>query len=260
MSRTVYWDPFSGLAGDMMIGALLALGAPWEAVEDAVLAMNVEGLEVSRESVLRGGIQAIKFKVAWVTKEHPVHRHLPEILEMVDKAHMEPGAAHRAHRAFQALAEAEARIHGSTLEEVQLHEVGAEDSIADIVGACAAYDALGVTGCWVGPITTGTGWTRGAHGRIPVPAPATLELLRGFRVLYGETQAELTTPTGAALMHGLSAGSVDAMPCGIVEAVGYGAGTWELDTPNVTRAILLKHESNSSGGKLTCRNRDPRLA
>lgn len=242
MARILYWDPFSGLAGDMIVGALLALGAPWEAVEDAVLAMNVEGLEVSRKSVLRGGIQAIKFEVAWVSNEHPIHRHLPEILEMVEKAHLEPGAAHQAHRAFLSLAEAEARIHGSSLEEVHLHEVGAEDSIADIVAACAAYHALEVTECWVGPITTGTGWTRGAHGRIPVPAPATLELLRGFRVLYGETPAELTTPTGAALMHGLSATSVSAMPGGIVEAVGHGAGTRELDHPNVTRAILLKHE------------------
>ncbi len=240
MSRIMYWDPFSGLAGDMIVGALLALGAPWEAVEDAVLAMNVEGLEVSRESVSRGGIHAIKFEVAWVTKEHPIHRHLPEILEMVDKARLESGAARQAHRTFLALAEAEARIHGSPLEAVHLHEVGAEDSIADIVAASAAYDALDVTGCWVGPITTGTGWTRSAHGKIPVPAPATLELLRGFRVLYGETQAELTTPTGAALMHGFSAGSVDAMPRGIVEAVGYGAGTWELEHPNVTRAILLQ--------------------
>lgn len=241
MARSVYWDPFSGLAGDMIVGALLGLGAPWTAIEEAVLSMNVEGLAVSHRSVSRGGVAAIKFEVTWAAAEHPIHRHLPDILEMVGRAQLNPVALHQAERAFTALAEAEARIHGSRLEEVHLHEVGAEDSIADIVAACAAYDALGVDRCWVGPIATGSGWTIGAHGRIPVPAPATLELLRRFRVSYGETQAELTTPTGAALMHGFNAQVLGAMPDGIIEAIGYGAGTRELEHPNVTRVILLNH-------------------
>lgn len=241
MARSVYWDPFSGLAGDMMVGALLGLGAPWIAVEEALLSMNVKGLAVAQRTVSRGGIAAIKFEVTWVAEEHPVHRHLPDILEMVAKADLSAGASRRAERTFYALAEAEARIHGSHVETVHLHEVGGEDSIADIVAACVAFEALEVDECWVGPIATGSGWTTGAHGRIPVPAPATLELLLGFRVHHGETLAELTTPTGAALLHGFDAISLASIPAGTIVAIGYGAGTRELAHPNVTRAILLQH-------------------
>lgn len=147
MARGVYWDPFSGLAGDMIVGALLGLGASWAMVEDAVLSMNVEGLTVSHRSVSRVGVAAIQFEVTWEAGDHPVHRHLPEILEMVADAQLSPGAAQRAKTAFHALAEAEAHIHGSQLEAVQLHEVGADDSIADIVAASVAFDALGVDGC-----------------------------------------------------------------------------------------------------------------
>lgn len=240
MVRSVYWDPFSGLAGDMIVGALLGLGACWEAVEDAVLSMNIVGLSVSHRAVLRGGIDAIKFDVTWPGKAHPIHRYLPDILEMVDKAQLKPGASYSAKRAFRALAEAEAHIHGSRIEDVHLHEVGAEDSIADIVAACVAYDVLALDECWVGPIVTGSGWTTGAHGKIPVPAPATLELLRGFQVIFGGGETELTTPTGAALMLGFNAKTLVAMPNGTIETIGYGAGTRELLRPNVARAVLLR--------------------
>jgi uncharacterized protein (TIGR00299 family) protein len=238
MSRVLYWDPFSGIAGDMIVAALLDLGVPWEAVAEAVAAMNVPGLAVAHERVIRHGIAAERFIVEWERPAHPRHRHLSDILALLEASGLSEGVRSRAATAFRYLAEAEAAVHGASVEAVHLHEVGAEDSIADIVAASAAFETLGVSRCQVGPINLGSGWATGAHGWIPVPGPATLALLKGYRVFQGDSAVELTTPTGAALLRAFGAVSVDGMPVLAVDRIGYGAGTRETERPNVVRAIL----------------------
>lgn len=244
MAVTLYLDAFSGMAGDMVVGALLSLGASWQAVEEGVRSLDVPGLTISHGTVNKGGVEAVKFDVAWPAG--PLHhRHLPEILEHVARAGLSSGIERRAQTAFEALAVAEARIHGLTKESVHLHEVGAEDSIADVVAASIAFEEVGPERCFVGPIPTGQGWTRSAHGRIPIPAPATLELLRGFRTKAGRVSRELTTPTGAALLSAFQAQSVPGMPEGVVSGIGYGAGTMDLEHPNILRAVVLDGVSDA---------------
>lgn len=248
MSRLLYFDPFSGLAGDMVVGALLSVGAPWEVVKEAVNTMNVPNLTVSREMVKRGDVQGTRFAVQWISEGPPVHRHLGEILDRVEHAALTPEAARRATLTFKTLAEAEASIHAMSVEAVHLHEVGAEDSIADVVGACAALDALEIDDCLVGPIATGRGWTVGAHGPLPVPAPATTALLRGFVIDQGTVTSELTTPTGAALMRGFEARTVVGVPRGELLETGYGAGTRNHEHPNLLRVFLIDTDPKISGG------------
>nr|WP_275107247.1 LarC family nickel insertion protein [Sulfobacillus harzensis] len=243
----MYFDAFSGIAGDMVVGALLSLGASWAAVEDGVRSLEVAGLSIAQRPVNKGGVEAVKFDVEWPSGTLQ-HRHLPEILERLARAGLPQGVAQRARAAFEALAFAEARIHGISMEAVHLHEVGAEDSIADIVAASVAFEDLAPDQCMVGPIPTGSGWTLSAHGRIPIPAPATLELLRGFRTRAGGVSRELTTPTGAALLSAFHAQSVSEMPEGVVSGIGYGAGTMDLAHPNILRAVFLEMESDPTGG------------
>ncbi len=249
MAVTVYFDAFSGISGDMVVGALLSLGASWQAVEEGVRSLDVDGLTVSQRKVNKGGVEAVKFDVTW-SKGLLHHRHLPEILQRLGKAALSPGVQRRAQHAFDVLASAEARIHGLTKDSVHLHEVGAEDSIADIVAAAIAFEEVGADRCLVGPIPTGKGWMRSAHGVMPIPAPATLELLRGFRTTAGDASCELTTPTGAALLSAFEAKSVTGMPEGVVSAIGYGAGTMELDHPNILRAVVLDRASDTDRGHL----------
>lgn len=214
------------------------LGAPWGVVAEAVGAMGVPGLSVAHERVVRHGIAAERFVVTWEHAGHPTHRHLSDILALLDASGLSEAIRNRAAAAFRYLAQAEATVHGASVEAVHLHEVGAEDSIADIVAASAAFEALGVDQCQVGPINLGSGWAKGAHGWIPVPGPATLALLQGYRVYQGDAPIELTTPTGAALLRAFGAVSVPGLPVLAVERIGYGAGTRETDRPNVVRAVL----------------------
>ncbi|MCY0897995.1 MAG: LarC family nickel insertion protein [Firmicutes bacterium] len=247
MASVLYWDPFSGISGDMAVGALLALGADWNAIREAIDALAIDTLTVDHGVVSRGAVEAARFQVSWTPSDPPVHRHLAEILEIVQRAELPPRIQRRMETTFRVLAEAEARIHGQSPDAVHLHEVGAEDSIADIVATMVALDSLHVEHCVVGPIATGWGWTQGAHGPLPVPAPATLELLKGFIVTSGYEAVELTTPTGAALLHGIGAVSQMAMPRGRLRAVGYGAGRRDLSHPNVLRAVLLDVDAEGEG-------------
>ncbi|MCY0880161.1 MAG: LarC family nickel insertion protein [Firmicutes bacterium] len=247
MSTVLFWDPFSGISGDMAVGSLLSLGADWDAVQRAMAALEIPGLSVNRQVVRRGAVEATRFEVTWIAENPPQHRHLSQIRDILERAQFSPKVQRILRATFEALAEAEARIHGEDPEAVHLHEVGAEDSIADIVAAAVAFESLGVDRCVVGPIAVGSGWTEGAHGALPVPAPATLELLRGRRLTAGPANVELTTPTGAALLYGLGAASAEHMPPGTLVAIGYGAGARDLAHPNVLRALLLEIDDEAEG-------------
>jgi uncharacterized protein (TIGR00299 family) protein len=233
-----YLDAFSGISGDMLVGALADAGASQTAIIDALASLET-GAVLSFERVKRCGIAATKFHVAIApVHETHAHRHLSHILKMIEKAALPDRAKHNAAAVFQRLGKAEAAVHQMPIEHVHFHEVGAADSIADIVGACVAFELLGVTHIVSSPLNVGSGTASTAHGLLPVPAPATAELLRGKPIYSDGPAKELTTPTGAALAVTL-AREFGAMPPISIAAAGYGAGGYDFpDRANVLRVIL----------------------
>lgn len=185
---------------------------------------------------MRHGVASTKFDVEWQTADPPVHRHLPEILNLLDKSGLDSPVRDLARTIFLKLGQVEADIHGETLSEVHLHEVGGEDSIADIVAAAASLVWLQPERVVIGPINVGSGFSNNAHGLYPVPGPATLALLKGFIAYQDGPRIELATPTGAAIV--AAVGEPGLMPLMTVKAIGYGAGQRDLCRPNVLRAVI----------------------
>jgi hypothetical protein len=231
--KIAYLDAFSGISGDMTVGALIDAGAPADSVMEALLSMNAR---VSVERVKRGGVAASKFRVENETGAG--HRHLPAILDMIAKARIGEKAKRDASAVFTKLGEAEARVHGVAIEKVHFHEVGAMDSIADIVGACVALELLAVDELRCSFVNVGSGTVKTEHGVLPVPAPAAASLLQGVPIYSRGPSLELTTPTGAAIVATLAAG-FGAMPAMRIAAIGYGAGEREFpEHPNVLRVMI----------------------
>lgn len=249
MARIAYFDCLSGISGDMTLGALVDLGADVAAIEAAVRSMGLPDVSISSSTVKKCGFRAISIQITH-PPEH-AHRHLHHIDAMIDGAsEIEPAAKELAHRIFQQVAVAEAKVHGTTIEKVHFHEVGAIDSIADIVGAAVAMEALGIETVFASPVPTGTGSITIAHGRVSIPAPATAELLAGIPIAPCDIDAELTTPTGAAILKATAKG-FGPLPAMTIEAVGYGAGTKDLEgQANVLRVLLgeLSDETVILGG------------
>lgn len=236
--RQAFFDCPSGAAGDMILGALVDAGAPLDALRAGLQRLPVAGWTITARDVRRGAFRATKVDVEIDRHAHPHHRGLGDIRALLDASGLAPGIVETAGRIFTRLADAEARVHGSTREEVHFHDVGAVDAIVDVTGAALALDLLGIVAVHVSPLPVGGGTVDGPHGRIPVPAPGTAELLRGFPVVDTGVQAELVTPTGAAILTTL-ARSAGRMPPMTVERVGYGAGTRDLPgTPNVLRCFV----------------------
>ncbi len=245
----LYLDCFSGLAGDMIVAALVDLGVPFDTVKEAVEALRLPGCEIRLERVERESIGAARFVVDVDRKSQPHRRHA-EIALMIERSELIPGVKRRALETFAALARAESRVHGMPADDVHFHEVGAVDSIADIVGAAAALERIDAD-VVCAPIPVGRGFVEAQHGTLPVPAPATLYLLRGASVVGTEVEAELTTPTGAALAVSAAAG-FGPLPAMVIEAVGFGAGTREIPgRPGLLRAVLGRPEPGS-GSELDC--------
>ena len=242
-----WFNCFCGVAGDMALGALLDAGADPDGVLDILAGLEVKGWELVVSPTLRGGIAAtdVTVKVA----ESGVVRTASHILGLIGDAELPERVRRRALAVFRALAATEARMHGRPVEQVHFHEVGGIDAIVDIVGTCAALEVLDVAEVHVSPIAQGQGMVRSAHGHLPIPAPATVELLRGAPTFGTDVPLELTTPTGAALMAAL-ASRFGAMPPMTVESVGYGAGDRELqDRPNVTQVVIGRAEASLSAGQ-----------
>lgn len=235
--RIAYFDCFSGIAGDMVVGALLSAGAPIEALENTWRSLPVQGWDFRLKTTSVNGIEAVDVYIS-CNEEQP-HRHLSDVLALIDASETPARAKEWASAVFRHLAEAEAKIHGSTPEQVHFHEVGAVDSIADILGACTLLDALGVEVVECSPLPLSRGFVRSAHGVIPVPAPAVLELLRDVEIVPDDTiQGETVTPTGAALMKTLSR-RFGGYPRMRIERIGYGAGKKRFDVrPNVLRVVV----------------------
>ena len=237
----LYLDCFSGASGDMVLGALLDLGLPIDALKGALGSLALEYGDVSAERVTRAGVSATKFRLhdtRPVSPDATAHRHyhLRGIVNAIRRSSLKPESQERAIHLFERLAEAEAAIHDTPIEKVHLHEVGALDSIIDIVGAVYGFDYFGVDDIVSSPLNVGGGTVRCAHGDFPVPAPATARLLKDVPV-YGNGNSEMVTPTGALLVTGY-AKSFGPLPVMTIEQIGYGAGDRDpKGTPNVLRVL-----------------------
>jgi uncharacterized protein (TIGR00299 family) protein len=230
-----YLDCFSGLSGDMLLGALVDAGLSLDDLRRDLARLPLSGYELRAQKVTKRGIAGTKVSVA-VSGEHH-HRGLRDILAIIDQGDLPGQAADQARRVFARLAEAEARVHQRPVEQINFHEVGAVDAIVDVVGACCGLQRLGITEAHCSPLPLGRGWVETAHGRLPVPAPATVELLRDVPVHAGPVEAELVTPTGAAIVTTLCR-SFGPMPPMTLRAVGWGAGSLDLPHPNLLRIFL----------------------
>jgi uncharacterized protein (TIGR00299 family) protein len=233
--KICYLDAFSGISGDMTVGALIDAGADSAALVRALDSLGT-GASFRFEKTTRLGIAASKFYVEGGDSKH--HRHLKDILELIGKADLSDRAKQNSVAVFQRLGEAEAKVHGIPLTKVHFHEVGAVDSICDIVGACAAFDLLHVDAIHSSPLNVGSGTVNTEHGILPVPAPATAELLAGKPIYARGPAVELTTPTGAAIAVTLAAG-FGAMPALTITGTGYGAGDKDFkEHANVLRVLI----------------------
>jgi uncharacterized protein (TIGR00299 family) protein len=239
--RIAYLDCSSGISGDMTLGALVDAGVPLDRLNEAIGSLGLSGLKLVAHEVKKQGFRATQVTVDQAAGQHapePKHRHLHHIEAMLHGSRLAPGQKDTARRIFQRLAEAEAKVHGVAVDKVHFHEVGAVDSIADIVAAAVGWDLLGAARLVVSPIPTGAGRITIAHGECNVPAPATAELLRGIPLAACDAQAELTTPTGAAIVAALADG-FGPLPAMTIQTIGYGAGQRDLpQQANILRLLV----------------------
>ncbi len=240
--KIAYLDCLSGISGDMTLGAMVDAGVPLEQVQAGIDSLGISGLRLAATPVKKHGFRGTK-----ITVEAPPergHRHLHHIHALIDGSTLSPRQKDLAKRIFDRLGEAEARVHGTTMQKVHFHEVGAADSIADIVGSAIAWDLLGAERLYASPVPTGTGFIEIAHGRVSVPAPATAELLVGVPLAESRVAAELTTPTGAAILTTLVSG-FGPLPAMTIERIGWGAGERDLaEQPNLLRLIVGQASSS----------------
>ncbi|MFL6276608.1 MAG: nickel pincer cofactor biosynthesis protein LarC [Blastocatellia bacterium] len=243
--RALYFDCFAGASGDMICGALIDAGADWNELQTQLASLGLRGYQVSTERVKRSGIAATKFHVAVDEATQP-HRHLKDICEIINRSTLSDLTKQRAVRAFELLADAEALVHATTRERVHFHEVGAMDSIIDTVGAMIGFELLGIERCLASALRVGHGTVKTAHGLMPVPAPATAELLRDVPVYAGDIEGEFVTPTGAAIIATL-AESFGPLPGMKIAKTGYGAGSRDPQGfPNALRVVLGDVESSEA--------------
>ena len=240
----LYFDAFSGLSGDMTVGALIDLGVDVGRIREQLARLPLGGFQLRVETREVNGIQACKVDVVLEHEHHGGHDHghghraFRDIRAMIEESSLAPAVARRALAIFTRLAEAEGRVHGMAPEDVVFHEVGAVDSIVDVVATAVGLEELGVEHAYVASLPLGSGIVKSQHGPIPVPAPATAELLRGFPVRIGDGEGEMVTPTGAAIVAALATPG-EPLPPLCIEAIGYGAGSRMLsDRPNVLRLVL----------------------
>ena len=239
--KIAYLDCFSGLSGDMLVGALLDSGLPFEDLKSAIETLPLKGYRLEAQESEKNHIHGTRFVVT-VKMETQHHRPYPEIKEIIRSADLSSWVKERSIEIFEMIAREESRIHHIPVNDIHFHEVGAADSIIDIVGAVYGIERMNVSSLYSSALPLGYGFVDTDHGRIPLPAPATIALLRGIPVYDSGLKRELVTPTGAALAKGLVK-SFGAMPPMTVETVGYGVGSMDLaDRPNLLR-IMIGEES-----------------
>jgi hypothetical protein len=240
---TIYFDCFAGASGDMLLAALLDAGAPLDTVQAELAKLPVGGFALETNRVMKRGLSALDVTVNVEEKDQP-HRHFRDIENMLLSSNLSPAVSEMSLAVFKRLAAAEGKIHNKAAPDVHFHEVGAVDSIVDIVGIAAALNALGATAIHASPIHVGTGFVQCAHGLLPVPTPATMELLQGVPVYSRGIEAELLTPTGAAVLAELA--KFGPLPPMRIKSTGYGAGKKDLSIANLLRVIVGENDIMAS--------------
>tara|TARA_B100000959_G_scaffold280078_1_gene341292 strand:+ start:1420 stop:2601 length:1182 start_codon:yes stop_codon:yes gene_type:complete len=242
--KIAFFDCFSGISGDMILGALTDLSDAPSFLREELKKLDLKGYSISNKKVKRGVIQATKVDVK-VTEKSSSQKNLKNIVSIIENSGLAEKIKKDSIKIFRRLAEAEAKVHGTTIDKVHFHEVGAIDSIVDIVGSVIGIHHLNISKIVSSPLNTGSGFVKCAHGTLPVPAPAVMELLKGFPCFSSGVQQELTTPTGAAIITTL-ADEFGSLPNLKIERAGYGAGGIDLkEMPNALRIILGEHSISS---------------
>jgi uncharacterized protein (TIGR00299 family) protein len=237
-SRVLYFDIVNGISGDMTIASLLDLGASKDVFlqELGKLGMSDE-FEIKVDSKNESGVVGTIVEV--ISKEGHCHRHVKDIFEIIDNSELNDRVKENAKKVFMTIGEAEAKVHGTTVEKIHFHEVGAVDSIVDVVGVCILIDLLEVDVIYSSPVPVGSGFVKCDHGIMPVPAPATIEILKDIPVKFNTVEGECTTPTGAAIIKSLCNEIVDVLEVE-PKKIGYGIGHKKFEIPNMLRVILAE--------------------
>ena len=234
--KIAYFDCFSGISGDMFLGALIDAGLDFKALQRELKKLKLDNFEISAHKVEKQNIAATQFHVEYQPEHH--HRHLRHLNDIVDQSDLPGDVKKGAKKIFLKIARAEAKIHNMPVEKVHFHEVGAVDTIVDVVGALVGVKLLGIDKIYSSPLNVGSGFVTFSHGTFPVPAPATAEILKGVPTYSTDSRGELATPTGAAIITALAERFGD-MPTMTGESIGYGAGSREMENrPNVVRLFL----------------------
>lgn len=243
MSNALYLDCHAGIAGDMLLSALVDLGADPISIERELKQLPINDFALHFNKKVKQGIHAMTLKIDF--HEHHHHRKASDIFKLIDDSQLPERVKQCSKAIFNTIAHAEAKIHGMTIEDVHFHEVGAMDSIIDIIGGCIALEQLGIDTLYCSPIPTGNGKINIAHGIYPIPAPATAEILKNIPLAAFDVQSELTTPTGAAFAKSLVT-QFGAFPAATMQEIGYGAGNKDFDFPNVLRVIQFQDNQQVS--------------
>ncbi len=238
--KVLYFDCFAGISGDMTIASLLS-HVDVEEFKKKVKKIALDNFDIEIGKTQKNSISAKTFKVLYEEEHHHHHRHMKDVREIIDKSDLEEEVRKMSVEMFEKLAEAEAKVHGKSPEEVHFHEVGAVDSIVDIIGTAILIDMIKPDKIVSSPLPVSSGFIKTQHGLMPVPAPATAELLKGIPVYKSDIEGEIVTPTGAAIVKTL-ANEFGGIPDMTINSVGYGAGTKDLEIPNVLRTYVGEEE------------------
>jgi uncharacterized protein (TIGR00299 family) protein len=236
--KTAYFDTIGGVSGDMTLGAFVSAGIAVNDLIQELSGLQLTGFELQARHIERNGIVAVKVDVV-ISEQPHYHRHLKDIEELIDRGTLNGAVKERAKKIFRTVAAAEATVHNTDIEKVHFHEVGAIDSLIDIVGAAICIEKLGIQRIYSSPVKTGSGgFVNSQHGKLPIPTPATMEILKGYPTVLTGIPYELATPTGAAIIRTLSDGML-ASENMTVERIGYGAGGREIsEVPNLLRLLI----------------------
>jgi uncharacterized protein (TIGR00299 family) protein len=247
--KIAYFDCFSGASGDMILGSMIDAGLSPHLLREELRKLQIPTVRLRMKKVLKGGISATQVIVEGKSEKRH-HRNLKEMLKIIDRSSIEAGVKEKSREIFHRIASVEARIHRKPMEEIHFHELGGLDSIVDIVGSVWSLRQMGIDELYVSKINVGTGFVKCEHGILPVPAPATLALMKGKPIYSSGVERELLTPTGAALLTSLGS-KFGPMPVMKVEKIGYGAGRDDLPHPNLLRLMIGTSLGNSEKERVT---------
>jgi pyridinium-3,5-bisthiocarboxylic acid mononucleotide nickel chelatase len=242
--KIAYFDTIAGISGDMTLGAFISAGVPFDKLNNELRALGIGGFELQVRHIERNGMTAVKVDVV-ISEQPHYHRHMKDIEELIDKSSLSNYVKDHAKKIFREVAIAESKVHSTAMERVHFHEVGAIDSLVDIVGVSLCLEQLGIESVYSSPIKVGNGgFVKSQHGALPVPTPATMEILKNYPIQLTDIPYELTTPTGAAIIKALSQGVLSSEKIQ-VSSIGYGAGGRDIEQlPNLLRVLIGTLEPN----------------